>query len=98
MWRRRGALPGARPASPPHRRASEGCRIGFDAGGSDRKVSAVVDGRTVYSEEVIWHPKTAADPGIISGRCSAPSARRRPICPVWMASASPPPASSGETS
>lgn len=39
-----------------------GCRIGFDAGGSDRKVSAVVDGRTVYSEEVIWHPKTAADP------------------------------------
>ena len=22
----------------------------------------MVDGRTVYSEEVIWHPKTAADP------------------------------------
>lgn len=41
---------------------TNGCRIGFDAGGSDRKVSAVVDGRTVYSEEVIWHPKTAADP------------------------------------
>ncbi len=28
----------------------EGCRIGFDAGGSDRKVSAVIDGKTVYSE------------------------------------------------
>ena len=28
-----------------------GCRIGFDAGGSDRKVSAVIDGKTVYSEE-----------------------------------------------
>lgn len=40
----------------------EGCRIGFDAGGSDRKVSAVIDGRTVYSEEVVWHPKTQADP------------------------------------
>lgn len=40
----------------------EGCRIGFDAGGSDRKVSAVVDGQTVYSEEVVWHPKTQADP------------------------------------
>ena len=40
----------------------EGCRIGFDAGGSDRKVSAVIDGKTVYSEEVIWHPKTSADP------------------------------------
>ncbi len=26
-----------------------GCRIGFDAGGSDRKVSAVIDGETVYS-------------------------------------------------
>lgn len=40
----------------------EGCRIGFDAGGSDRKVSAVVDGKTVYSEEVVWHPKTQSDP------------------------------------
>ena len=39
-----------------------GCRIGFDAGGSDRKVSAVIDGETVYSEEVVWHPKTAEDP------------------------------------
>ena len=39
-----------------------GCRIGFDAGGSDRKVSAVIDGRTVYAEEVVWHPKTHADP------------------------------------
>lgn len=26
----------------------EGCRIGFDAGGSDRKVSAVIDGNTIY--------------------------------------------------
>ena len=40
----------------------EGCRIGFDAGGSDRKVSAVIDGETVYSEEVVWHPKTSEDP------------------------------------
>lgn len=40
----------------------DGCRIGFDAGGSDRKVSAVIDGKTVYSEEVVWHPKTQADP------------------------------------
>ncbi|MGN0803307.1 MAG: ROK family protein [Candidatus Faecivicinus sp.] len=40
----------------------DGCRIGFDAGGSDRKVSAVIDGETVYSEEVIWYPKLNADP------------------------------------
>ncbi|MBR2338123.1 MAG: ROK family protein [Clostridia bacterium] len=40
----------------------DGCRIGFDAGGSDRKVSAVIDGVSVYSEEVVWFPKTNADP------------------------------------
>ena len=40
----------------------DGCRIGFDAGGSDRKVSAVIDGETVYSEEVVWHPKKNPDP------------------------------------
>ncbi len=40
----------------------DGCRIGFDAGGSDRKVSAVIDGETVWSEEVVWHPKTNSDP------------------------------------
>ena len=39
-----------------------GCRIGFDAGGSDRKVSAVIDGEAVFSEEVVWHPKTQSDP------------------------------------
>ena len=39
-----------------------GCRIGFDAGGSDRKVSAVIDGECVYSEEVIWFPKLNEDP------------------------------------
>lgn len=41
---------------------SNGCRIGFDAGASNRKVSAVVDGECVYSEEVAWLPKTASDP------------------------------------
>ena len=40
----------------------EGCRIGFDAGGSDRKVSAVIDGVSVYSEEVVWFPKQSEDP------------------------------------
>ena len=40
----------------------KGCRIGFDAGGSDRKVSAVIDGQVVYSEEVVWNPKITEDP------------------------------------
>jgi len=48
--------------SKPLGRHLEGYRIGFDAGGSDRKVSAVVDGVPIYSEEVIWHPKLQTDP------------------------------------
>ena len=39
-----------------------GNRIGFDAGGSDRKVAAVINGEVVYSEEVIWFPKINSDP------------------------------------
>jgi predicted NBD/HSP70 family sugar kinase len=40
----------------------DGCRIGFDLGASDRKVSAVMDGEVVYSEEVIWEPRKQTDP------------------------------------
>ncbi len=39
----------------------DGCRIGFDAGGSDRKVAAVIDGKEVFSCEVVWHPKLQSD-------------------------------------
>ncbi|MBO5348071.1 MAG: ROK family protein [Lachnospiraceae bacterium] len=49
-------------AAAPIGRHLDGCRIGFDAGGSDRKVSAVIDGESVYSEEVVWFPKTTSDP------------------------------------
>ena len=56
----------------------DGCRIGFDAGGSDRKVSAVVNGETVYSEEVVWFPKLNSNPeyhyeGILSAMKTAAS-------------------------
>lgn len=40
----------------------EGCRIGFDLGGSDRKAAAVIDGRVVYSEEIPWDPYFQTDP------------------------------------
>ena len=40
----------------------KGKRIGFDAGGSDRKVSAVVDGEVIYSEETVWFPKLNDNP------------------------------------
>ncbi len=49
-------------AAAPIGRHLDGCRIGFDAGGSDRKVSAVINGESVYSEEVVWFPKTTEDP------------------------------------
>ncbi len=41
----------------------KGCRIGFDLGASDYKVSAVVDGTAIFTEEQTWDPKTQADPG-----------------------------------
>ena len=49
-------------AAAPVGRHLDGCRIGFDAGGSDRKVSAVINGESVYSEEVVWFPKINEDP------------------------------------
>jgi predicted NBD/HSP70 family sugar kinase len=40
----------------------DGCRIGFDAGGSDRKVAALIDGKQVFASETAWQPKQASDP------------------------------------
>ncbi len=70
--------PARKEASAPVGRHLDGCRIGFDAGGSDRKVSAVVNGESVYSEEVVWFPKTNSDPqyhfdGIVSAMKTAAS-------------------------
>lgn len=40
----------------------EGCRIGFDLGASDYKVSAVVNGEAVFTEEAPWDPKNTPNP------------------------------------
>src|SRR6266853_1229763 len=40
----------------------DGCRIGFDLGGSDRKVAAVIDGKVVFSNETVWDPCPQPDP------------------------------------
>jgi len=40
----------------------KGCRLGFDLGASDFKISAVKDGVTVFADEFPWVPVTAADP------------------------------------
>jgi predicted NBD/HSP70 family sugar kinase len=41
----------------------DGCRIGFDLGASDLKISAVVEGEAVYSDEIVWDPRQQTDPG-----------------------------------
>ncbi len=40
----------------------DGARIGFDLGGSDLKVSAVLDGEAIFSEEIVWEPVEQSDP------------------------------------
>jgi len=55
-------VPPNRETTTPLGRHWNGCRIGFDLGASDRKVTAVVDGETVFSEEVPWDPRSHADP------------------------------------
>jgi predicted NBD/HSP70 family sugar kinase len=40
----------------------DGCRIGFDLGASDYKISAVKDGEVVHTDEFPWNPKDEPDP------------------------------------
>ena len=40
----------------------DGCRIGFDLGASDIKVSSVVDGEPIFSQEIVWEPVKQTDP------------------------------------
>ncbi len=49
-------------AQQPLGRHLDGCRIGFDLGGSDRKAAAVVDGKVIFSEETVWDPYFHPDP------------------------------------
>ncbi|HOJ33345.1 MAG TPA: ROK family protein [Candidatus Hydrogenedentes bacterium] len=55
-------VPAEREMSQALGRHLDGCRIGFDLGASDRKVSAVIDGKVVFSEEVVWEPRKQSDP------------------------------------
>jgi predicted NBD/HSP70 family sugar kinase len=56
-------LPLASASHLPLGRHLDGCRIGFDLGGSDRKCAALIDGKVVFSEEVKWDPYFQSDPG-----------------------------------
>lgn len=55
-------VPAGNESSVPLGRNLDGCRIGFDLGGSDRKCAAVIDGEVVFSEEVVWDPYFQSDP------------------------------------
>ena len=55
-------LPPERAQSKPLGRHLDGCRIGFDLGGSDRKAAAVMDGKVVFSDETVWDPYFHPDP------------------------------------
>lgn len=57
-----GSMPEPKEVSQPLGRNLDGCRIGFDLGGSDRKCAAVIDGKVVHSEEVKWNPYFETDP------------------------------------
>ena len=57
-----GDVPPEQETTKPLGRHLDGCRIGFDLGASDRKVSAVIDGEAVFSEEVVWEPRKQSDP------------------------------------
>ncbi|MBR7180550.1 MAG: ROK family protein [Kiritimatiellae bacterium] len=41
---------------------ADGCRIGFDLGASDFKISALDKGKVVFSKEFPWDPRNNADP------------------------------------
>jgi predicted NBD/HSP70 family sugar kinase len=49
----------------------KGCRIGFDLGASDYKVSAVIDGEAVFTQETPWDPKIQTNPEYLYHHLSA---------------------------
>ena len=55
-------LPQPKDIASPLGRNLDGCRIGFDLGGSDRKCAALVDGEVIFSEEIKWSPYFEKDP------------------------------------
>ncbi len=57
-----GQVPQAHESQQSLGRHLDGCRIGFDLGASDVKVSAVVDGEAIFTHEMEWDPRSQSDP------------------------------------
>ena len=50
---------------------ADGCRIGFDLGASDFKISALRNGKVVFSKEFPWDPRNQPDPSYHYGKLTA---------------------------
>ena len=57
-----GKVPAAKDMQVPAGGHLKGCRIGFDLGASDYKVSAVIDGEAIFTQETPWDPKVQTNP------------------------------------
>jgi len=55
-------MPAARDAAMSVGGHLDGCRLGFDLGASDYKISATREGEVVFSEELPWTPRDYTDP------------------------------------
>ncbi|WGK69399.1 hypothetical protein P0082_00650 [Candidatus Haliotispira prima] len=42
-------------------RKSGGLRLGFDLGGSDKKIAAIADGKVLFADSIIWDPYPQTD-------------------------------------
>ncbi len=68
---RAGEVPPASESSQALGRHLNGYRIGFDLGASDLKVSAVVNGKPIFSDEIVWEPVEQTDPSYHYSRITA---------------------------
>ena len=85
-------LPAENSQARPIGRHLDGCRIGFDLGGSDRKAAAVIDGEVKFSEEIVWDPYLSRTRTIITKVSLIPLSAPPNICRVWTPLAAAPPA------
>ena len=58
----RAKMPGMAEKTSLVKTVADGCRIGFDLGASDFKISALNKGKVVFSHEFPWDPRNQPDP------------------------------------
>ena len=64
-------MPGAAEKPRTVKTVADGCRIGFDLGASDFKISALRNGKVVFSKEFPWDPRNQDDPEYHYAKLSA---------------------------